>query len=76
MIIYQALLLALHKLKVSDEQRKSAIDVYEPLITFALSCGMYSSPAVISTLLLSPEGSFNFYFHLEVELYFTCFDME
>ncbi|XP_034210136.1 uncharacterized protein LOC117623315 isoform X2 [Prunus dulcis] len=41
-----ALLLALHKLKVSDEQRKSAIDVYEPLITFALSCGMYSSPAV------------------------------
>ncbi|ONI15153.1 hypothetical protein PRUPE_3G027500 [Prunus persica] len=41
-----ALLLALHKLKVSDEQRKSAIDAYEPLITFALSCGMYSSPAV------------------------------
>ncbi|RXH88965.1 hypothetical protein DVH24_000564 [Malus domestica] len=41
-----ALLLALHKLKVSDEQRKSAIDTYEPLATFALSCGMYSSPAV------------------------------
>ncbi|PQM41126.1 uncharacterized protein Pyn_41132 [Prunus yedoensis var. nudiflora] len=41
-----ALLLALHKLKVSDEQRKSAIDAYEPLITFALSCGMHSSPAV------------------------------
>ncbi|XVF74902.1 hypothetical protein PTKIN_Ptkin13bG0147800 [Pterospermum kingtungense] len=41
-----ALLLALHKLKVSDEQRKSAIDSYEPLVSFALSCGMYSSPAV------------------------------
>ncbi|GMI81963.1 hypothetical protein like AT3G13000 [Hibiscus trionum] len=41
-----ALLLALHKLKVSDEQRKSAIDAYEPLVTFALSSGMYSSPVV------------------------------
>ncbi|KAK2643442.1 hypothetical protein Ddye_025205 [Dipteronia dyeriana] len=41
-----ALLLALHKLKVSEEQRKSAIDAYEPLVAFALSCGMYSSPAV------------------------------
>lgn len=41
-----ALLLALHKLKVSEEQRKSAVDTYEPLVAFALSCGMYSSPAV------------------------------
>ncbi|XP_050289559.1 uncharacterized protein LOC126727677 isoform X2 [Quercus robur] len=41
-----ALLLALHKLKVSDEQLKSTVDIYEPLVTFALSCGMYSSPAV------------------------------
>ncbi|CAN1299074.1 hypothetical protein LINPERPRIM_LOCUS24052, partial [Linum perenne] len=41
-----ALLLALHKLKVSDEQRKCAIDSHEPLVAFALSCGMYSSPAV------------------------------
>ncbi|XP_075667084.1 uncharacterized protein LOC142636689 isoform X1 [Castanea sativa] len=41
-----ALLLALHKLKVSDEQLKSAVDIYEPLVTFALSCGVYSSPAV------------------------------
>uniref|UniRef100_A0A7N0ZWX5 DUF547 domain-containing protein n=1 Tax=Kalanchoe fedtschenkoi TaxID=63787 RepID=A0A7N0ZWX5_KALFE len=41
-----ALLLALHKLKMSDEQRKFAIDAYEPLLTFALSSGMYSSPAV------------------------------
>ncbi|KAL5749452.1 hypothetical protein ACOSP7_024055 [Xanthoceras sorbifolium] len=41
-----ALLLALHKLKVPEEQRKSAIDAYEPLVAFALSCGMYSSPAV------------------------------
>ncbi|KAK7270597.1 hypothetical protein RJT34_25886 [Clitoria ternatea] len=41
-----ALLLAIHKLKVSEEQRKVAIDEYEPLVAFALSCGMYSSPAV------------------------------
>ncbi|XVE91152.1 hypothetical protein DITRI_Ditri20bG0131600 [Diplodiscus trichospermus] len=41
-----ALLLALHKLKVSEEQHKSAIDTYEPLVSFALSCGVYSSPAV------------------------------
>jgi hypothetical protein len=53
---YQALLLALHKLKVSDEQLKSAVDTYEPLVAFALSCGMYSSPAVISTLLPYVDG--------------------
>ncbi|KAG2722445.1 hypothetical protein I3760_02G129000 [Carya illinoinensis] len=41
-----ALLLALHKLKVSEEQGKSAVDTHEPLVVFALSCGMYSSPAV------------------------------
>ncbi|XWS11654.1 hypothetical protein CRYUN_Cryun37aG0017700 [Craigia yunnanensis] len=41
-----ALLHALHKLKVSDEQRKFAIDTYESLVSFALSCGMYSSPVV------------------------------
>ncbi|KAK3015912.1 hypothetical protein RJ639_007648 [Escallonia herrerae] len=41
-----ALLLALHKLKVSEEQRKFAIDTFEPIVAFALSCGLYSSPAV------------------------------
>ncbi|PON37061.1 Ternary complex factor MIP1, leucine-zipper [Parasponia andersonii] len=41
-----ALLLALHKVKVSEEQRKSAMSTYEPLVAFGLSCGMYSSPAV------------------------------
>ncbi|MQL93459.1 hypothetical protein Taro_026102 [Colocasia esculenta] len=41
-----ALFLALHKLKVSEEQRKFSVDVPEPLVAFALSCGMYSSPAV------------------------------
>ncbi|XP_071724877.1 uncharacterized protein [Rutidosis leptorrhynchoides] len=41
-----ALLLALQKLKVLDEQRKSGIDTCEPLVAFALSSGMYSSPAV------------------------------
>ncbi|KAH9662176.1 hypothetical protein KPL70_024759 [Citrus sinensis] len=41
-----ALLLALQKLKVTEEQRKCAIDEYEPLVAFALICGMYSSPAI------------------------------
>ncbi|XP_058113416.1 uncharacterized protein LOC131256560 isoform X2 [Magnolia sinica] len=41
-----ALLLALHKLKISDEQRKFSVDTCEPLVAFALSYGMYSSPAV------------------------------
>ncbi|XP_054780422.1 uncharacterized protein LOC129288088 isoform X2 [Prosopis cineraria] len=41
-----ALLLAVQKFKVSEEQRKFAIDNHEPLVAFALSCGMYSSPAV------------------------------
>ncbi|XP_077216226.1 uncharacterized protein LOC143850842 isoform X2 [Tasmannia lanceolata] len=41
-----ALLLALHKLKISEEQKKFSIDDTEPLAMFALSCGMYSSPAV------------------------------
>ncbi|CAF1935066.1 hypothetical protein Bca4012_074414 [Brassica carinata] len=41
-----ALLLAINKVKVSEEQRKASIDRHEPLLSFALSCGMYSSPAV------------------------------
>ncbi|XP_028759093.1 uncharacterized protein LOC114718014 isoform X2 [Neltuma alba] len=41
-----ALLLAVQKFKVSEEQRKFAIGNHEPLVAFALSCGMYSSPAV------------------------------
>ncbi|KAL5699787.1 hypothetical protein ACHQM5_030643 [Ranunculus cassubicifolius] len=41
-----ALLLALHKLKVPEEQHKFSIDSVEPIVAFALSCGMYSSPAV------------------------------
>lgn len=41
-----ALLLALHKSKVTEEQRRFAIDKHEPLLTFTLSCGTYSSPAV------------------------------
>ncbi|RVW28661.1 hypothetical protein CK203_036866 [Vitis vinifera] len=47
-----ALLLALHKFKVSEEQKKYSIEHPEPLITFALSCGMHSSPAVRALLLL------------------------
>ncbi|XP_059640098.1 uncharacterized protein LOC132282439 isoform X2 [Cornus florida] len=41
-----ALILALHKLKVSEEQRNYSVDKFEPLVAFALSCGMYSSPAI------------------------------
>ncbi|KAH0466205.1 hypothetical protein IEQ34_006308 [Dendrobium chrysotoxum] len=41
-----SLLLALQKLKVSEEQKRFSIDTFEPLVTFALSCGTYSSPAV------------------------------
>lgn len=33
-------------MKVSEEQRRASIDTHEPLLGFALSCGMYSSPAV------------------------------
>ncbi|XP_007012494.2 PREDICTED: uncharacterized protein LOC18588192 isoform X1 [Theobroma cacao] len=38
--------LALHKFKASDEQQKYSIDHPEPLLYFALSCGLHSSPAV------------------------------
>jgi hypothetical protein len=41
-----ALLLALQKIKVPEEQKKFCIGSPEPLLTFALSCGLYSSPAV------------------------------
>ncbi|CAL1390114.1 unnamed protein product [Linum trigynum] len=38
--------LALQRLKATDELRKFSINQPEPLLAFALSCGMYSSPAV------------------------------
>ncbi|KAJ4844289.1 hypothetical protein Tsubulata_022336 [Turnera subulata] len=41
-----ALVLVLQKFKVSEELKKFCIDQPEPLLAFALSCGMYSSPAV------------------------------
>eukprot|EP00252_Welwitschia_mirabilis_P023872 TRINITY_DN6871_c0_g1_i3.p1 TRINITY_DN6871_c0_g1~~TRINITY_DN6871_c0_g1_i3.p1 ORF type:complete len:423 (-),score=55.83 TRINITY_DN6871_c0_g1_i3:208-1476(-) len=41
-----ALLLALHKFKLSEEQSQFAVDRIEPLATFALSSGVHSSPAV------------------------------
>ncbi|EOA36851.1 hypothetical protein CARUB_v10008799mg [Capsella rubella] len=41
-----ALLLSILKLKVSEEQRQAGISKPEPLVSFALSCGMHSSPAV------------------------------
>ncbi|XP_002516180.2 uncharacterized protein LOC8259016 [Ricinus communis] len=40
-----ALLLALQKFKVTEEP-KFSVDQHEPLLAFALSCGMHSSPAV------------------------------
>ncbi|XP_064954467.1 uncharacterized protein LOC135666098 isoform X2 [Musa acuminata AAA Group] len=49
--VYNALMmhaqsLALHKFKISKEHREYSVDSAEPLVVFALSCGMYSSPAV------------------------------
>ncbi|KAM7275717.1 hypothetical protein ACFE04_017583 [Oxalis oulophora] len=41
-----ALVVALQKFKVSEEQNKYSIDHPEPLLPFALSYGMHSSPAV------------------------------
>ncbi|XP_018450738.1 uncharacterized protein LOC108822207 isoform X2 [Raphanus sativus] len=41
-----ALLLSILKLKVSEEQEQAGISKHEPLVSFALSCGMHSSPAV------------------------------
>ncbi|WOL19809.1 hypothetical protein Cni_G28611 [Canna indica] len=38
--------LALHKFKISEEHKEYSVDRTEPLAVFALSCGMYSSPAV------------------------------
>ncbi|XP_021894392.1 uncharacterized protein LOC110812041 [Carica papaya] len=41
-----AVILALQKFKISEEQKQYSIDHPEPLLSFALSCGMHSSPAV------------------------------
>ncbi|XP_010498003.1 PREDICTED: uncharacterized protein LOC104775778 isoform X1 [Camelina sativa] len=41
-----ALLLSILKLKVSEAQRQAGISTPEPLVSFALSCGMHSSPTV------------------------------
>ncbi|KAJ6837604.1 uncharacterized protein M6B38_119735 [Iris pallida] len=40
------LVLALHKFTISEEHWRYSIDSPEPLVVFALSTGMYSSPAV------------------------------
>ncbi|KAJ6698301.1 hypothetical protein OIU79_011754 [Salix purpurea] len=41
-----ALVLALQKFKITEEQKRFSIDEPEPLLAFALSSGMHSSPAV------------------------------
>ncbi|CAN6200682.1 unnamed protein product [Urochloa humidicola] len=41
-----SLMLALHKFKTSEKLKKYSIDNTEPLVLFALCCGMFSSPAV------------------------------
>ncbi|RLN13592.1 hypothetical protein C2845_PM09G22410 [Panicum miliaceum] len=41
-----SLMLALHKFKTSEKLKKYSIDDTEPLVLFALCCGMFSSPAV------------------------------
>ncbi|KAF0904563.1 hypothetical protein E2562_035457 [Oryza meyeriana var. granulata] len=40
-----SLMLALHKFRVTEEHKKYSINDAEPLVLFALSCGMFSSPA-------------------------------
>lgn len=42
----QSLVLAIHNFKISEEHKMYSIDAPEPLLVFALSSGMYSSPAV------------------------------
>ncbi|KAK3152161.1 hypothetical protein QOZ80_2BG0155230 [Eleusine coracana subsp. coracana] len=41
-----SLMLTLNKFKITEEHKKYSIDEIEPLLLFALSCGMFSSPAV------------------------------
>ncbi|XP_068664202.1 uncharacterized protein [Aristolochia californica] len=41
-----ALVLALHKFKLSEERQTYSIDSSDSMVAFALSCGMFSSPAV------------------------------
>ncbi|XP_078176188.1 uncharacterized protein LOC144569613 isoform X1 [Carex rostrata] len=41
-----ALMLALHKFKITEEHKKFSLESPEPMVLFALSCGMFSSPAV------------------------------
>jgi hypothetical protein len=43
---FQSLMLAPHKFKTSEKLKKYSIDDTEHLVLFALSCGMFSSPAV------------------------------
>ncbi|PKA47083.1 hypothetical protein AXF42_Ash011757 [Apostasia shenzhenica] len=41
-----ALMLAVHKFKMTQEHRNYSVENPEPMALFALSCGMYSCPAV------------------------------
>lgn len=41
-----SLMLALHKFRVTEEHKKYSVDDPEPMVLFALSSGMFSSPAV------------------------------
>lgn len=43
---FQSLMLALHKFRVTEEHKRYSVDDTEPLALFALSSGMFSSPAV------------------------------
>lgn len=41
-----ALVLAIHNFRISEEHKIYSVDKMEPLVVYALSSGMYSSPAV------------------------------
>ncbi|OEL32922.1 hypothetical protein BAE44_0006056 [Dichanthelium oligosanthes] len=45
-LMQKSLMLALHKFKTSEKIKKCSIEDTEPLVLFALCCGMFSSPAV------------------------------
>lgn len=62
-------MLALHKFKITEEHKKFALESPEPMTLFALSCGMFSSPAV-RLFFLSP---FFPYFFLLFSLFYIFF---
>lgn len=64
-------MLALHKFKITEEHKKFSLESPEPMVLFALSCGMFSSPAV--RLSLTSFLSFFFLCFIDSFFIFQCF---